>query len=306
MNTVWHDYSKVDTTKGTAVAIGNFDGLHMGHRKLMDMLAKVAAEHDLPSVIYTFEKHPINVIKGEYTLPLIADNKYKQELLENCKADTLFFEDFASVKDLSPEDFVRDILVGKLNMKIAVVGRHNHYGKDSAGDVKLLRELGQEYGFAVYMIEPLYFGDFVCSSSKVRELIAEGEIEKANELLGHPFKISNVVVKDKMLGRTLGFPTANMIPDKALLLPKNGVYGTNTLAGGKRYPSITNVGAALTVSEGEPVRIETYIIGFEGDLYGQTLEVEFLTKIRDTEHFDGLDSLKSQLEKDVETRLEDE
>ncbi len=304
MNTVWHDYSMVDTAKGTAVAIGNFDGLHLGHRKLMDMLAKVAAEHDLPSVIYTFDKHPINVIKGENTLPLIADNKYKEELLLNCEANTLFFEDFASIKDLSPEDFVRDILVGKLNMKIAVVGRHNHYGKDSKGDVKLLRELGQELGFAVYMIEPLYCGDFVCSSSKIRELIAEGEVNKANELLGHPFKISNVVVKDKMVGRTLGFPTANMIPDAGLLLPKEGVYGTNTLAGGKRYPSITNVGPALTIGEGEPARIETYIIGFEGDLYGQTLEIEFLTKIRDLERFDGLDSLKSQLEKDVETRLD--
>lgn len=304
MNTVWHDYSKVDTSRGTAVAIGNFDGLHMGHRKLMDMLAQVAKENDVPSVIYTFDKHPINVIKGENTLPLIADNTYKQELLANCEADTLFFEDFEAIKDLPAEDFVRDILVGKLNMKIAVVGRHNHYGKDSKGDVKLLRELGQEYGFAVYMIEPLYFGDVVCSSSKIRELIADGEIEKANEMLGHPFKISNVVVKDKMLGRTLGFPTANMIPDPGLLLPQVGVYGTNTLAGGKRYPSITNIGAALTIGEGEPVRIETYIIGFEGDLYGQTLEVEFLTKIRENEHFDGLDSLKSQLEKDVETRLE--
>ena len=294
----------MDTEHGTAVAIGNFDGLHAGHRKLMDMLAKVAAEHNLPSVIYTFAKHPVNVLKGDNTLKLIADNKYKQDLLANCKADTLFFEDFARVKELPAEDFVRDILVGKLNMKIAVVGRHNHYGKDSKGDVKLLRELGQKFGFAVYMIEPLYLGDDICSSSKIRELIAQGEIERANEMLGHPFKISNVVVKDKMLGRKLGFPTANMIPDPGLLLPQCGVYGTNTLAGGKRYPSITNVGSALTVGTEEPQRIETYIIGFEGDLYGQILEIEFLTKIRDIEEFDGLDALKHQLQRDVETRLE--
>ena len=123
-------------------------------------------------------------------------------------------------------------------------------------------------------------------------------------MLGHPFKISNVVVKDKMLGRKLGFPTANMIPDPGLLLPQCGVYGTNTLAGGKRYPSITNVGSALTVGTEEPQRIETYIIGFEGDLYGQILEIEFLTKIRDLEEFDGLDALKHQLQRDVETRLE--
>lgn len=303
MNTVWYDYSEVDTQNGTAIAIGNFDGLHQGHMKLMKMLSKVAKEHSIPSVAYTFSEHPINVLKGANTLSLIADNSYKQELLEkNCEIDTLFFEDFNAVKDLSPEEFVRDILVEKLNMKIAIVGLHNHYGKDSKGDVKLLRALGQEFGFAVYMIEPLYFGDFLCSSTKIRMLIEDGNIEKANELLGRPFRISNIIVKDKMLGRTLGYPTANMIPTEGILLPKYGVYATNTIVDGKEYKSITNVGINPTIGDGLE-RIETYIIGYDGDVYDETLEVDFLSRIRDSVVFENLDALKAQLAEDEKVRL---
>ena len=227
MNTVWYDYGKIEARNGTAIAMGNFDGLHKGHMKLLSMLMDVSQDNGLHSVAYTFDVHPVNAIKGENTLKLIADNEYKQELLSSCNLDTLFFEKFDAVRDLSPEEFVRDILVGKLNMKVAVVGLHNHYGKNSEGDVKLLRELGQKYGFLVYMIKPLYFGDFLCSSTKIRALIENGDVKKAAELLGRPFKIKKPVVQDKMLGRTLGYPTANMIPDPGQLIPKFGVYATN-------------------------------------------------------------------------------
>ncbi len=302
MNTVWYDYSKIEARNGTAIALGNFDGLHQGHMKLLSMLMDVSQDNGLHSVVYTFDTHPINALKGENTLKLIADNEYKQELLSSCGLDTLFFEKFDAVRDLSPEDFVRDILVGKLNMKVAVVGLHNHYGKDSKGDVKLLRELGQKYGFLVYMIKPLYFGDFLCSSTKIRALIENGEVEKASELLGRPFKIKNTVVKDKMLGRTLGYPTANMIPASNQLVPKFGVYGTTTYVDGVAYKSITNVGDSPTVGDGA-VRFETYIIGFDGDVYNEKLEVEFLYRIRDLCAFQNLDELKAQLEADEKARL---
>ncbi len=303
MNTVWYDYSKIEARNGTAIALGNFDGLHMGHMKLMSMLANVAQDNGLHSIVYTFDKHPINVMKGENTLKLIADNDYKQKLLASCNVDTLFFENFEAVRDLSPEEFVRDILVGKFNMKVAVVGLHNHYGKNSEGDVKMLREFGQKYGFLVYMIKPLYFGDFLCSSTKIRALIDNGEVEKASELLGRPFAITNRVVKDKMLGRTLGYPTANMIPAESQLIPKFGVYGTNTYIDGVGYKSITNVGDNPTIGDGA-VRIETYIIGFEGDVYDESLEIEFLFKIRDQRAFQSLNELQAQLAEDEKARLE--
>ncbi len=302
MNTVWYDYSKIEARNGTAIALGNFDGLHKGHMKLLSMLMDVAQDNGLHSMVYTFDKHPINVIKGENTLKLIADNRYKEELLSAYHLDTLFFENFEAVRDLSPEEFVRDILVGKLNMKVAVVGLHNHYGKNSEGDVKMLREFGQKYGFLVHMIKPLYFGDFLCSSTKIRALIENGDVEKAAELLDRPFKIRNTVVKDKMLGRTLGYPTANMIPAENQLVPKFGVYGTTTYVDGVAYKSITNVGDSPTIGDGA-VRIETYMIGFDGDVYDESLEVEFLYKIRDQRAFSNLEELKAQLEEDEKARL---
>ena len=187
MNTVWYDYGKIEARNGTAIALGNFDGLHKGHMKLLSYMMDVAQDNGLHSVAYTFDKHPVNAIKGDNTLKLIADNEYKEELLATCNLDTLFFEKFENVRDLEPEDFVRDILVGKLNMKVCVVGQHNHYGKDSKGDVKLLRELGQQYGFLVLMIKPLYVDEVICSSTKVRALIEEGDVETAAKLLDRPF-----------------------------------------------------------------------------------------------------------------------
>ena len=302
MKTVWYDYSKIEARNGTAVAMGNFDGLHKGHMKLLSMMMDVSQDNGLHSVAYTFDKHPINVIKGENTLKLIADNEYKQELLASCHLDTLFFEKFEDVKDLEPEDFVRDILVGKLNMKVCVVGLHNHYGKDSKGDVKLLRELGQKYGFLVLMIKPLYVDDSLCSSTEIRKLIDAGDVKKAAELLGRPFKIKKPVVQDKMLGRTLGYPTANMIPDAGQLVPGYGVYATTTYIDGVAYPSITNVGDNPTVG-GEELRVETYIIGFDGDVYNATLTVDFLYKMRDQKTFANTDELKAQLAEDEKMRM---
>lgn len=302
MNTVWYDYSKIEARNGTAVALGNFDGLHKGHMKLLSMLMDVSQDNGLHSVVYTFDKHPVNILKGENTLKLIADNDYKQELLSGCHLDTLFFESFDAVRNLSPEEFVRDILVGKLNMKVAVVGLHNHYGKDSEGDVKMLREFGQKYGFLVHMIKPLYFGDFLCSSTKIRALIENGEVEKAADLLGRPFKIRDIVVQDKMLGRTLGYPTANMIPAAGQLIPKFGVYGTTAFIDGVAYQAITNVGDSPTIGDGA-VRIETYIIGFDGDVYDESLEIEFLFKIREQRAFQNLEELKAQLAEDEKVRL---
>ncbi|MBR6728888.1 MAG: bifunctional riboflavin kinase/FAD synthetase [Clostridia bacterium] len=302
MNTVWYDYSKVESRNGTAIALGNFDGLHKGHMKLLSMLTDLAQDNGLKAVAYTFDEHPVNILKGAGSLKLIADNTYKEELLSGCNLDTLFFEKFTEIRDLSPEAFVRDILVGKLNMKIAVVGLHNHYGKDSEGDVKMLRELGQKYGFLVHMIKPLYIDEILCSSTKIRELLENGDVETAATLLGRPFKIKKAVVKDKMLGRDLGYPTANMMPDDAYILPKFGVYGTTTYVDGTAYKSITNVGESPTIADGA-VRIETYIIDFDQDVYNETLEVEFLYKIREQQAFADLDALKAQLAEDEKVRI---
>lgn len=292
MNTVWYDYEKIQARNGTAVALGNFDGLHMGHMKLLTMLQNVSQDNGLQSVVYTFDKHPINVLKGAGTLKLIADNDYKQELLAACGLDALFFDDFEAVRDLTPEEFVRDILVDKLNMKVAVVGQHNHYGKNSEGDVKLLRELGQKYGFLVYMIKPLYFGDFLCSSTKIRALIENGDVETAAELLARPFKLRSCGDEAQQPDNALGIPSVTVTAAANQLLPKQGVYATTTYIDGAAYKSVTDVSD----------KIETYVIGYAGGA-ADSVEIEFLYKLRDQRTFTGLDDLKAQLAEDEKARL---
>lgn len=303
MNTVWYDYDKVNKENGTAIAIGNFDGLHLGHMEIMNTLKNVSRENGLLSVCYTFHNHPVNIIKGKNALKLIADNCEKEKLIADCDIDTLFFEDFEAVKDISAKDFVKDILVDKLNMKVVVVGLHNHYGKNSEGDIKLLRELGQKYGFLVYMVKPLYIGEVMCSSTKVREYIMGGEIEKANKILGRNFKITGTVVKHKELGKTIGFPTANIMPKPDMLMPQKGVYATSCRVGDKVYKAITNVGDCPTVDDAT-VSFETHIIDFSEDIYGKEITVDFHCKIREIKNFNSVDDLVSQLAKDVEHRKE--
>ena len=303
MDTVWYDYEQVKKENGTAIAIGNFDGLHKGHIEIMNTLKTVSGQNGLNAVCYTFSEHPVNVIKGKDFLPLIADNAQKEELLRSAEIDTLFFEDFMRVKDIPAANFVKDILIDKLNMKVVVVGLHNHYGKNGEGDIKLLRELGQKYGFLVYMVKPLYLGEVMCSSTKVREYISSGKIEDANEMLGRAFKISNIITKDKELGKTIGFPTANMVPKNNMLMPKAGVYATSTKANGRTYMSITNVGDCPTVNDNK-IKFETHIIDFNEDLYGKEIEVMFHAKMRDTVSFENIEALKNQLSADVLKRRE--
>lgn len=303
MNTVWYDYEKVNTSCGTAIAIGNFDGLHKGHMEIMNTLKKVSKENNLLSLCYTFSEHPVNVLRGENSLPLIADNTEKERLLAQTGIDGLFFEDFKKVKDIPARDFVKDILVSKLNMKLVVVGLHNHYGKNGDGDIKLLRQLGQELDFLVYMAKPLYLEDVMCSSTKVRQYITDGKIEEANEMLGRCFTSGGTVVKDKELGRTLGFPTANIKPRPCMLIPQRGVYATSVSIKGTLYKAITNVGNCPTVNDNN-VKLETHILDFDGDIYGENIEVIFLSKIRDIKTFENIDALKNRLMCDVQIRRE--
>ncbi len=309
MEIIRYDYNKVNKENGTAIAIGNFDGLHRGHMEIMKTLKKVSCEHSLNALCYTFEHHPVNIIKGENTLKLIADNRQKEKLFSDCGIDTLFFENFEKVRDIPARDFVKDILVDRLNMKVAVVGLHNHYGKNSEGDIKLLRELGQKYGFTVYMVKPYYIGDVMCSSTKIREYIKNGEIEKANEILGRSFAVIGEVIKNKQLGKKLGFPTANIMLKEDMLMPKTAVYATSCFVDGTSYKSITNVGTCPTVND-EKVGFETHIIDFEDDLYGKEIKVEFHFKMRDIISFESTDDLCCQLKKDVlrrkETKIERE
>lgn len=299
MQILFGDYKKVNSAGGTAVAIGNFDGLHKGHQKILKTLKEAAHDLGIPSVVYTFSEHPINIIR--VGLKLICTNRRKEELMENEKIHTLFFDEFKNVRDLSPEEFVRDILVEKLNIKVAVIGKTGKFGRNSSGDAETLQKLGEKYGFSVMVADAVAVYGTVCSSTEIRKKLENGEMDKANELLGYRYSIDGIVKGDKHLGRTYGYPTANIFPDEALLLPKCGVYATNVIFDGKSHKAITNVGTTSFDTDGK-VKVESHILDYSGNLYDKTIRVEFLYYLRDFKNFINTEELKLQLDEDKKTR----
>lgn len=301
MQTVYADYKKVNSAGGAAVAIGNFDGVHKGHQKLLNVLRTVANDAGVPSVVYTFSEHPRNVICGEYSQKLIYPNGVKEKLLADTNVHTLFFEDFYKVRDLEPEEFVREILIHKFNATAAVIGANGRFGKNSQGTAQDLEELGKKYGFSVYIVEPAEVGGVVCSSTEVRREIEAGKFDKVEMLLGRPYTVSGVVVEDKHLGRTYGYPTANIVPNIYQPDIKRGVYATDVTLGDKTYRGITNVGTT-SFDDKSKERIETHILDFNGNLYGKTIEVKFLYYMRDFKNFLSTEELKLQLDEDKKER----
>lgn len=286
----------------TAVAIGNFDGVHKGHQKLLQELKTLSDNRNLIPTVYTFRDHPLNLLKGKGTRKLITDKETKKKLFRKMGIDAVIFEKFENVKNLAPEAFVKQILVDELNMKLAVVGENNRFGKHSAGDTKLLCALSQKYGFSVHVVKPLLIDGVLCSSSAVRNAVDSGDVGLAEKLLGRPYRLSGNVVDGKKLGRTFGFPTANMVALDGMLLPKYGVYATTACADGQSYPAITNVGVT-SFDKVKIERIETHIIGFDGNLYGKKITIDFLRRIRGFINYRNVTELEKQLQADKEERL---
>lgn len=295
------NYQKVNTAGGTALAIGNFDGVHKGHQKMLDTLKKVAYDLGVPSVVYTFSEHPINVINGKNTLPLIYSNEKKVKLIEKSGIHTLFFEDFLSVRNLEAEDFVKEILVNKLNVSAVVIGQNGRFGNKGKGDAKLLSDLGKTYGFSVHVVESVKVLDVVCSSTEIRKRISTGDVSGASTILTRPYSFSGTVIADKQLGRTYGYPTANITLNDEYIKPKSGVYATNVKIGDISKKGITNVGTT-SFDEEKYERVESHILDFSADLYGKEIEVEFLYYMRDFRSFTSTDELKAQLDEDKKTR----
>ncbi len=305
MKTVFgHAFNFIEE-QGTAVSLGNFDGVHLGHRKLLGDLTRLARKQKLCSVVYTFCEHPLSILRPNEKLQFLCDRNTKISLLEETGVDAACFADFSEVCSLSPRDFVKEILVDKLNIRQAVIGENNRFGKHSAGDAKMLMELGREFGFSVHVTKPYTVDGTVCSSSKIRERILSGDCRGAAKLLGRPYTIQGVVTEGKHLGRTYGFPTANLIPQNEIALPKYGVYATNAWIDGSKYVAVTNVGET-SFDRAKIVRIESNLFDFNQDIYGKQLKLEFLYRMRDFIPFESVNQLKNQLEQDKENRLKAE
>lgn len=286
------------------VALGSFDGLHSGHLSLVNKIIELANENKGRSIVYTFKNHPRTLIKGATPPKLLIDNESKEEILEALGVDLIYFEEFnEEYMKLTPEGFIK-YLCEKFKVKGIVVGFNYRFGYKNIGNIEMLKELSDKYGYELYVMEPCNYENEVISSTRIRDELLNGNVDKAMKMLNRPYIIKGKVVHGKKLGRTIGFPTANLDYSKEALIPRKGVYYTNVQWQGKIYKGITSVGNNPTVN-GDKLTIETYILDFNNDLYGHNIKVYFIKKIRDEKKFNSIDDLVIQLKKDKDYALEE-
>lgn len=295
------NYEKNEMVKEkTAVALGNFDGLHIGHQKLIKTMVSKGREKKLKSSVLLFKTHTKSIIRGNKRPKLLTSNNQKISLLESIGVEMIYSMNFnKDIMQLSPRQFVEDILVDKLNVKLVVVGFNYRFGHKAQGDSACLKKLGKEFGFEVIVVEPVYGEELIISSTLIRELLSEGNIEKANEFLGRPYEMEGEVVEGNKRGKGLGFPTANIKLDKGYLVPKFGVYKSITIVDGKKYLSLTNAGKNPTFN-GDDVSVESYILNFNNNIYGKKISVKFIDFIREEIKFNTREELIAQMLKDVD------
>ncbi|NLY43607.1 MAG: bifunctional riboflavin kinase/FAD synthetase [Clostridiaceae bacterium] len=295
------DKPYIDISQGMGIALGNFDGLHVGHIELINRLIRICKQKNLKSMVYTFDKHPQNKMTGSMKVPIITPNKLKAQILARYDIDFLLFEEFTEhIMHMSAEDFVKNILVDRFNVKAVVVGFHYRFGYQAKGDVGLLRELGKRYDFYVEVVEPVEYEGNLVSSTMIRELIQAGDVERASVLLNRYYSIMGKVVRGKKIGNKIGFPTINIFPDTCQVLPSKGVYITNTVIQGDVFNSISNIGENPTVNDDKGIRIETHIFDFNEILYDRDVTIQFIKKVREEKKFERLEDLADQISKDVQ------
>ena len=281
------------------LALGNFDGLHRGHQKIIERVRRSAADRNGAALVLTFDPHPPRVVRPDKAPPLLMTMPQKLDALSRAglsgTAVVRFTEAFSK---WSPDAFVRQVLVEWLRVSEVWVGADFLFGHERAGTFSVLRTLGAQYGFKAEKIDPVRYKDFVVSSTRIRRLVAEGRVDEAGALLGHHYAIGGTVVHGAQRGRLLGFPTANLSTDNELV-PPTGVYATAAEIGGTRWPAVTNIGVRPTVESAGAVTIETHVLGLDADVYGAPLSLSFIQRLRDERRFPDVDALKEQIQADV-------
>lgn len=296
-----YDYNKKEKS---IVTIGTFDGVHIGHKLILEKLIQNAKERDCESVVLTFFPHPRMVLQESSDVKLINTIKEKSELIGNIGIENLIIHPFdQKFSRLTAEEFVKTILVDLLNIKKIIIGYDHRFGRNRTANIDDLIVYGKQYDFEVEQISAQEINDNAVSSTKIRNAILEGNISLANKYLGYNYTFSGEVVKGKQLGRTIGFPTANIhIKESYKLIPKNGVYIVKSNYDGNTIFGMMNIGNRPTVN-GENQTIEVNFFDFDEDIYNKIISIEILAFIREEQKFDSLDSLKSQLNKDQQTSL---
>ena len=286
-----------DSIDNNYVALGSFDGLHLGHLSLINKVNELAKKDNGKSMVFTFKNHPRNLLKRDDKVKLIMSNEEKIKILEEKKVDILIFKDFDNdIMKMSPEDFIK-WLCENYNIKGIVVGFNFRFGYKNIGDICLLDKLQEKYNYKLYVIEPYIFNGEIISSTRIRNELLNGNVGESFKMLSRPYMLKGMVVHGKKLGRTIGFPTANIDVYDNKIIPAKGVYYTNVEVEGKIFKGITSIGNNPTV-KGTKLTIETYILDFNYYIYDKEINLFFIEKIRNEKKFNSLEELKEQLNKD--------
>lgn len=285
----------------SVVTVGTFDGVHLGHRAIMDTVAEKAEDRNARSVIVTFDPHPRDIINpGEAGIKLLTTLEERREILEGLGIDLMvvipFDRDFSL---LTSEEFVRDIIVDKIGVSEFVIGYDHHFGRDREGSIDTVKRLGEEIGFDAYVVSRQEVGNHTVSSTAIRNALSEdGNVELASELLGRPYLLNGTVVHGDKRGKQIGFPTANIKPEHHnKIIPKDGVYAVKVRVEGKWYGGMMNIGTRPTF-DGKARILEVNLFDFNEEIYGKNLQIRFYKRLRNETRFESVEELKEQLKKD--------
>jgi len=296
---VFSSVSSYNISNQSVVTIGTFDGVHIGHKAILNRLINTAKEENLESVVLTFFPHPRMVLQKDAEIKLINTIRERKILLEKTGLNQLIINPFTKeFSRLTALEFVRDILVNQLHLKKIIIGYDHRFGRNRNATIEDLKEFGKTYDFEVIEISAQQLEEVSVSSTKIRKAIEEGNIEITNKYLGYPFMLTGNIVKGRGIGKTLDFPTANLhIEEEYKLIPKKGVYLVKSIISGKEIFGLTNIGNNPTVG-GTHQTIETYFLDYNEDLYHQSIQLEFLTRIRDVKMFKSVEDLKNAIQED--------
>ncbi len=280
------------------LSLGMFDGVHFGHISIINLLKSVAQENNLETAILTFWPHPRKVFNPNDEIKLLNTLNEKLNLLENANLDVVFLKSFdENFRNLTGEEFIRQILVEKLNVKHIIIGHDHVFGKNKSGNFELLQKLSKELDFVVQQLDAVKEGEFNISSTKIRNYLANGNIISANKMLGYHYSVSGKVIDGKKLGRTIGYPTANIEVDELKLLPKKGAYIVEVYVKNKFYKGMLSIGTNPTVN-GDKLTVEVYILDFNEDIYGDEITVKFRDFLHEEIKFESLEKLIERLDED--------
>ena len=286
--------------KNPVLTVGNFDGVHKGHMALFEKVKERTKAINGQSVVMTFDPHPTRVMRPDHAPPLITPVQQKLHLIEQAGVDVIFCLPFTrEFARITAQEFVEDLLVRKIGIREIVVGYDYMFGRGRKGNIDLLRELGNHYKFKVHVVGPVHIGKNLVSSTSIRNLIMEGKLDQARQLLGRHYEVAGTVVRGKNRGaRLLGFPTANLkLIDE--LTPKQGVYAVRVIFNNKQYMGVTNIGYNPTFGNGA-FSVETHLLDFSGDLLGKTIRVQFIARLRDEKTFESIQALAEQIRQDIQ------